>query len=148
MQAWQRFQSTRHTDEKAFETLKLADDTRVAIRKINEAHRPQARILMGLSVEEASQLLERDEDARRTAIGVLLGPDEAKDFYAAEVASTPAAAATPDGLPAPIPAGEGSHPSPGLAADAGVSSAPSPAGSPGEAGPSSAPEPAVPDAGS
>jgi hypothetical protein len=84
MQAWRRYSQVRRADEMAFESLKIAEPARVAIRKINEEHRPKLRDLANTPPDGGTEAAERDETARRVAIDGVLGADAAKEFYAAE----------------------------------------------------------------
>ena len=82
-------------DEQAFVSLKLADDTRVAIRKIDEDFGNRARAALNVAPDQTTvdrqiglgiagnDQAERD---RRSAIRTLLGPEGATDFETAEYA--------------------------------------------------------------
>jgi hypothetical protein len=87
-------------DEQAFASLKLGDDTRVAIRRIDEAFGIRTRAALNLASDQTpvAQIpidrqiglgIARNDEAerdRRAAIRTLLGPEGATDFETAEYA--------------------------------------------------------------
>ena len=87
MQAWRRYSQVRRADELAFESLKIAEPARAAIRKINDEHRPKMRDLASTPPDGGAEAVERDETVRRVAIDGVLGADAAKEFYTAEASA-------------------------------------------------------------
>jgi hypothetical protein len=91
-------QLVRQADERAFETLKLPEETRVAIRKIDEELGRKTHDDLGVNSEQVSQMsidqqiglgIARNDAAerdRRAAIKDLLGPEGATDFATAAYA--------------------------------------------------------------
>jgi hypothetical protein len=106
VRASRRYRSIRRTDETLFPTLNLDDSGRAAIRKITAEHRPMPAALLRLSPEDASTLLEGDEAARRAAIEAAVGPNVAKQLFAAEDSAT-RPALEPDGGRPLISTGDG-----------------------------------------
>jgi hypothetical protein len=106
VRASRRYRSIRRTDETLLPTLNLDDSGRAAIRKITAEHRPMPAPLLRLSPEDASTLLEGDEAARRAAIEAAVGPNVAKQLFAAEDSAT-RPALEPDGGRPLISTGDG-----------------------------------------
>jgi hypothetical protein len=78
---------TARADEKAFGALGLAEPMRLEVRKINQQHQPEPRVLVPLSSQDGAEILASDERARRSAINALLGSSAAGKFFAAEASA-------------------------------------------------------------
>jgi hypothetical protein len=83
---WRQFRLVQQADELAFETLKIPETARAAIRKINDDYRPPKGSLIGSGSDGASAYLDLQDRTRRNAIDNVLGFESAKDFFAAEAA--------------------------------------------------------------
>ena len=83
---WRQFRLVQQADELAFETLKIPETARAAIRKINDDYRPPKGSLIGSGSDGASAYLDLQDRTRRNAIDNVLGSESAKDFFAAEAA--------------------------------------------------------------
>jgi hypothetical protein len=93
LRAGHKAQLYKDADEQVFETLKLPETTRTAIRQINDEFGRKTQDMLGahpdsLSVDQeigASLANTKDtERSRAAALATLLGPDGAKSFNAAE----------------------------------------------------------------
>jgi hypothetical protein len=100
---WRRYGSIWRADEKAAEALNLSDEARMAIRKVNAAHRP-GRVVGGSRVDDLPGGLESDEADRRGELVEAIGPGVAKDFFAIEESvKNEVVARSPTVSPAPSP---------------------------------------------
>jgi len=86
LKVWRQFRFVRQADEVLFESMKIPETARAAIRKINEDYRPPKGHMLGSVSEGASAYLDLQDRTRRNAIDNVLGSDTAKDFFAAEAA--------------------------------------------------------------
>lgn len=76
------FLRLRHADEAVFETLKISEDSRLAIRMINATVRPRRH-----PVDAGAEASDAVAQGRWTAIESLLGAEAANEFRTAESAA-------------------------------------------------------------
>jgi hypothetical protein len=129
--AYNRYRLARRSDENVFESMKIREVDREAIRRINAEHRLKPRDLAGLSSEARWKLLKSDEAARTVAIGLVLGADGARELFAAE-SSLEGGAVGANGNPSLASASEMVGVPPDQQGDTAVPAAQAPAGAPDE----------------